>query len=158
MHCDVSAALKIWYKNLLWTLNHLIFLAYNWEFFSMMITNLSTRYTLIFVEQTKIRFMQRATAIYTLMSLKKSEYTDSCLDLLRKVSFNIRVRRIQGLISIIYLMHNLIYSDLLPDDVTILDNMLFGLDYGCLQCLRRKGLTEIIIIHDSEQFNWQIVS
>lgn len=68
-------------------------------------------------------------AIYTLMSLKNSEYTDSCLDLLRKVSFNIRVRRKQGLISIINSMHNLIYSDLLPNDITILDNILFGLDY-----------------------------
>lgn len=77
----------------------------------------------------KDKIYAACNAIYTLMSLKKSEYTDSCLDLLRKVSFNIRVRRIQGLISIIYLMHNLIYSDLLPDDITLLDNMLYGLDY-----------------------------
>ncbi len=63
------------------------------------------------------------------MSLRKTEHIDSCLDLLKKVSFNIRVRRKQGLISIIYLMHNLIYSGLLPNDKTILDNMLLGLDY-----------------------------
>lgn len=76
----------------------------------------------------KDKIYAACNAIYTLMSLKKSEYSDSCLDLLRKISFNIRVRRKQGLISIINAMHNLIYSDLLPNDATILDNVLFGLD------------------------------
>ncbi len=76
----------------------------------------------------KDKIYAACNAICTLMSLKKPEYADSCLDLLRKVSFNIRVRRKQGLTSIIYLMHNLIYSDLMPDDMMILDNILFGLD------------------------------
>lgn len=66
-------------------------------------------------------------AIYTLMSLKKDEYVEDCLDLLKKVSFNIRIRRSQGLESIINLMHNLIYRNLLPDDCEILENILFGL-------------------------------
>jgi len=67
-------------------------------------------------------------AVYTLMSLKKAEHAGPSLELLQKVSFNIRVRRKQGLIFIINLMHNLIYSDLLPNDNIVLDNMLFGLD------------------------------
>lgn len=77
----------------------------------------------------KDKIYAACNAIYTLMSLRKTEHTDSCLDLLKKVSFNIRVRRKQGLISIIYLMHNLLYSGLLPNDKTILDNVLLGLDY-----------------------------
>lgn len=75
------------------------------------------------------RITAACNAIYTLMSLQNSEYTSSCMELLKKLSFNIRVRRKQGLTSIIYLMHNLIYSDLLPEDSEILDNMLSGLTF-----------------------------
>ncbi len=76
----------------------------------------------------KDKIYAACNAIYTWMSFKKPEYDNLSLDLLQKVSFNIRVRRKQGLISIIHLMHNLIYSDLLLDDNIVLDNMLFGLD------------------------------
>ncbi len=80
-------------------------------------------------ETNKDKIHAACNAVYTLMSLKKAEHTEPSLNLLQKVSFNIRVRRKQGLISIIHLMHNLIYSDLLPDDNIVLDNMLFGLDH-----------------------------
>ena len=66
--------------------------------------------------------------IYSLASMKKSDYKKFLLDLLEKLSVLIRTRRTKGLTSIIYLMHNLIYSDLLPENAVIIDNILFGLD------------------------------
>lgn len=67
-------------------------------------------------------------AIYTTVSMQKEEHKDSILELLKKLSLNVRIRRKQGLVSVIYLFHNLLYSNLLPYDDEILNNLLFGLD------------------------------
>lgn len=115
------------------------------------------------------RIYAACNAIYTLMSLRKKEYTEYCIDLLRKVSLNIRIRRKQGLNLIINLIHNLIYSDLLPKDITILDNIMFGLealfeetklsnndlDYSTNQCisLRASATNLAYILFESNKDN-----
>lgn len=48
--------------------------------------------------------------------------------LLEKISLNIKMRRGQGLLQIIYFMYNLLYHDMLPYDNKLLDNLLFGLE------------------------------
>ena len=50
------------------------------------------------------------------------------ISLLEKISLNIKMRRGQGLLQIIYFMYNLLYSDVLPYDDKLLDNLLFGLE------------------------------
>ncbi len=68
-------------------------------------------------------------AIYAAVSMKKSEHKESINSLLRKLSLNVRIRRFQGLSSVMHLFYNLFYSDLLNDDKEIMDNLIFGLDY-----------------------------
>lgn len=70
--------------------------------------------------------LSACNAIYTLMSINK-ENNDLCIELLKKISINVRIRRSQGLVHIIYLMHDLIYSNLMPNNSIIIDNIIFGL-------------------------------
>lgn len=74
------------------------------------------------------KIISTCDTIYTLTSMKEKNYESEIIKLLEKLSYIIRTRRTPGLTSIMYLMHNLIYSDLLPDNASILDNILFGLD------------------------------
>ena len=74
------------------------------------------------------KFVSTCDTVYTLTSMNDKNYEPEIIKLLEKLSFMIRTRRAPGLTSIIYLMHNLIYSDLLPENSVILDNILFGLD------------------------------
>ncbi len=68
-------------------------------------------------------------SIYTTVSMKKEEHSEAIIELLIKLSLNVRIRRKQGLTSVIYLFHNLLYSDLLPYNETIINNLLFGLNH-----------------------------
>ena len=68
-------------------------------------------------------------AIYTAVSIKKDEHKEALNSLLRKLSLNVRIRRVQGLSAVINLFHNLFYSDLLSNDKEIIDNLLFGLNH-----------------------------
>lgn len=74
------------------------------------------------------KFVSTCNTVYTLTSMKDKNYEPEIIKLLEKLSYMIRTRRVPGLTSIIYLMHNLIYSDLLPENTLILDNIVFGLD------------------------------
>ena len=67
--------------------------------------------------------------IKTLIELNRDEHRDAVLNLLEHISFLIRVRRKEGLISFIYLMHNLIYKDIMPQGNVIIDNLIFGLNH-----------------------------
>lgn len=120
------------------------------------------------------RIVAACNAIYTLMSLMKTEFNEPCIDLLKKVSVNIRIRRKQGLTSIIYLMHNLIYSNIMPNDSEIMDNILFGLtclfedtkllnnnlDYSVNQCisLRAAAAELAYILYKKNEGNVDICS
>lgn len=97
-------------------------------------------------------------AVYTAVGMQKDEHKEAVLSLLRKLSLNIRIRRAQGLSSVMQLFYNLFYSDLLTDDKEIIDNLLFGLEHlieetrlsnntlGCTtnQCLRLRATANLL--------------
>lgn len=97
-------------------------------------------------------------AIYTAVSMQKSGHKDAINSLLRKLSLNVRIRRFQGLSSVMHLFYNLFYSDLLTDDEEIVGNLVFGLSHlieetklsnntlGCStnQCLRLRATSNLL--------------
>lgn len=112
-------------------------------------------------------------AIYTTVSMQKAEHQQVITELLKKLSLNIRIRRKQGLTSVIHLFHNLIYSDLLPICNEIIDNLLFGLEHlifetelsndslGCTtnQCLqlRSAAMSLAYILYEKNQDKPEII-
>lgn len=68
-------------------------------------------------------------ALYTTISMKKEQHEEVVLELLTKLSLNIRIRRKLGLTSVINLFHNLFHSGLMPESNAIIDNLLFGLEH-----------------------------
>ena len=64
-----------------------------------------------------------------LKCMKKEQHEEVILELLTKLSLNVRIRRKLGLISVINLFHNLFYSGLMPENDGIIDNLLFGLEH-----------------------------
>ena len=112
-------------------------------------------------------------AIYTTVSMQKAEHQQAITELLKKLSLNIRIRRKQGLTSVIHLFHNLIYSDLLPICDEIIDNLLFGLEHlifetelsndslGCTtnQCLqlRSAAMSLAYILYEKNQDKPEII-
>ena len=58
---------------------------------------------------------------------KSIEYIDT-IAIIERVSLHLKMRRYQGLNDIIILIHNLIYSDVFPENNDILENILFGLE------------------------------
>ena len=75
------------------------------------------------------KIISACNTIYSLAGMVKANQKKSLLDLLEKLSVLIRTRRTKGLISVIYLMHNLLYSNLVQFNHVIIDNLLFGLDH-----------------------------
>lgn len=68
-------------------------------------------------------------AVYTAVAMKKSDHREAINSLLEKLSLNVRIRRVQGLSSVMNLFYNLFYTELLTDDEEIIDNLLFGLEH-----------------------------
>lgn len=97
-------------------------------------------------------------AVYTAVGMQKNEHKEAVVSLLRRLSLNVRIRRPQGLSSVMYLFYNLFYSDLLTEDKEIIDNLLFGLEHlieetrldnntlGCTtnQCLRLRATANLL--------------
>lgn len=48
--------------------------------------------------------------------------------IIERISLNLKMRRYKGLNDVIILIHNLLYSNVFPDNNDILDNILFGLE------------------------------
>lgn len=97
-------------------------------------------------------------AVYTAVGMQKNEHKEAVVSLLRRLSLNVRIRRPQGLSSVMYLFYNLFYSNLLTEDKEIIDNLLFGLEHlieetrldnntlGCTtnQCLRLRATANLL--------------
>lgn len=97
-------------------------------------------------------------AVYTAVGMQKNEHKEAVISLLRRLSLNVRIRRSQGLSSVMYLFYNLFYSDLLTENKEIIDNLLFGLEHlieetrlanntlGCTtnQCLRLRATANLL--------------
>ena len=97
-------------------------------------------------------------AVYTAVGMQKNEHKEAVVSLLRRLSLNVRIRRPQGLSSVMYLFYNLFYSDLLTEEKEIIDNLLFGLEHlieetrldnntlGCTtnQCLRLRATANLL--------------
>ena len=113
-------------------------------------------------------------AVYTAVGMQKNEHKEAALSLLRRLSLNVRIRRPQGLSSVMHLFYNLFYSDLLTEDKEIIDNLLFGLEHlieetrlsnntlGCTtnQCLRLRATANLLayIMHKKFEGNEKITA
>ena len=113
-------------------------------------------------------------AVYTAVGMQKNEHKEAVVSLLRRLSLNVRIRRPQGLSSVMYLFYNLFYSDLLTEDKEIIDNLLFGLEHlieetrldnntlGCTtnQCLRLRATANLLayIMYKKYEGNEKITS
>ena len=113
-------------------------------------------------------------AIYTAVGMQKNEHKEAVISLLRRLSLNVRIRRPQGLSSVMHLFYNLLYSDLLTDDKEIIDNLLFGLEhllhetrlsnntlgYTTNQCLRLRATANLLayIIYKKFEDNEKITA
>lgn len=113
-------------------------------------------------------------AVYTAVGMQKNEHKEAALSLLRRLSLNVRIRRPQGLSSVMHLFYNLFYSDLLTEDKEIIDNLLFGLEhllhetrlsnntlgYTTNQCLRLRSTANLLayIIYKKFEDNEKITA